>query len=241
MDKNLSMLALRTTPHMAMDPPTPPLLIAHELKKQYGQTVALDRVSLTLSPGEFLVITGPSGSGKSTLLHCLAGIQLPDHGSVQFEGQCLEHLTDDERTLLRRRHFGLVFQFPLLVPELHIVDNVALPLLLDGMRLRVARDRARGWLERLELIELATRFPSQLSGGQQQLAAVARALVQEPKIIFADEPTSSLDSQASERVLRALRQTAMQTGNAVVVVTHDTSVVEHASRHIVLRNGQVQC
>lgn len=217
------------------------ILIASRLSKRYGQTTALRQVSISLRASEFLVITGPSGSGKSTLLHCLAGILLPDEGFVYFQGQNLRQLDDDARTTLRRKHFGFVFQFPVFVPELSVLDNVALPLILDGWQFKPAKETAYEWLVRLKADQLALRSPSELSGGQQQLLAIARALVRDPQIVFADEPTGSLDSRSGERVLHWLHRAATQAGAAVIVVSHAAAVGKWASRHLFLKDGRIEC
>ena len=214
------------------------LLVAEGLHKTYGPTVALAGVDLVVHAGEILSVMGPSGSGKSTLLHCAAGLTTPDCGRVGYAGRVLSELSDAERSALRRREFGFVFQFGQLVPELTAVENIALPLRLDGMARRHAERRAVGWLDRLGLADKGKARPGELSGGQQQWVAVARALVSQPKVIFADEPTGALDSVAGERVMELLTGAARQAGAAVVLVTHDTRVAAYADRGIVVRDGR---
>jgi putative ABC transport system ATP-binding protein len=182
---------------------------------------------------------GPSGSGKSTMLHCLAGIFTPDSGSVWFDGRRVDTLGDRERTALRRTAFGFVFQFGQLVPELTAVDNVALPLLLDGVRRRTAYGKAGEWFARLGLEGLEGRRTGELSGGQAQRVAVGRALVTRPAVLFADEPTGALDSLTSEKVMDLLVDTVRAEGATVVLVTHDARVAAHADRRVTVHDGRV--
>ena len=189
-----------------------PTLVATGLVKRFGLTEALRGVDLAVGRGEILAIMGPSGSGKSTLLHCLAGILAPDHGSVELDGRRIDDLGEDERSTLRRTEFGFVFQFGQLVPELPAVENAALPLLLNGRSRREALDVARSWLARLGLERLADRRPGELSGGEAQRVAIARALAIAPRVVFADEPTGSLDSFAGEQVMNLLTDAARTEG-----------------------------
>jgi putative ABC transport system ATP-binding protein len=216
-----------------------PLVEARDVAKTFGQTPALRGVSVTVSPGEILAITGPSGSGKSTLLHCLAGIFVPDRGEVWFGGQRLDTLGEAARTKLRRTAFGFVFQFGQLVPELTTADNVALPLLLNRVRRRAAYQTASAWLDRLGIGDKAGNRTGELSGGQAQRVAVARALALAPKVIFADEPTGSLDSLTGEKVMGLLTKLARQAGSTVVLVTHDARVAAYADRVVLVRDGLV--
>jgi putative ABC transport system ATP-binding protein len=215
-----------------------PLLVGRGLHKSFGPVPALRGADLTLAAGEVLAVMGPSGSGKSTLLHCLAGIRTPDAGEVIFEGRRVDRMADSLRSRLRRTEFGFVFQFGQLVPELTALQNVALPLRLDGVSRRAAERRTAGWLDRLGLADKAKARPGELSGGQQQRVAVARALVTGPKVIFADEPTGALDSVAGEQVMEMLTDAARETGAAVVLVTHDPRVAAYADRGIVVRDGR---
>jgi putative ABC transport system ATP-binding protein len=184
-------------------------------------------------------VTGASGSGKSTLLHCLAGIVRPDAGSVTYDGRRLEDLPEKRLSELRRTEFGVVFQFGQLIPELTVLDNVALPLLLAGTDRAGARDRAGQWLERFGVRGQQDLRPGELSGGQAQRAALARALVTGPRVVFADEPTGALDSLASEQVMTALVHTARESGTAVLLITHDAQVAAYADREVQLRDGAV--
>src|SRR4051794_40965119 len=162
------------------------LLVGSGLSKAFGQTPALSDAGLSVDAGEIIAVMGPSGSGKSTLLHCLAGIVRPDSGRVVFDGRDVTAMTDAERSALRLREFGFVFQFGQLVPELPCIENVALPLRLEGVRRREAERRAAEWLVRLEVSDVAGKRPGEVSGGEGQRVAVARALTSEPRVLFAD-------------------------------------------------------
>lgn len=212
-------------------------LEARHIEKAFGRTRALQGLSATIEPGEVVAVTGPSGSGKSTLLHCLSGIMRPETGEVHYAGQRIDALDDAARTRLRREHFGIVFQFGRLVPELTAVENVALPLLFDRRGREEALTLARGRLEEAGAAEIADARPTELSGGEVQRVAVARALVTGPKVIFADEPTGALDSVAGEQVLSLLLSAARLNSATVVIVTHDNRVAAYADREIVLRDG----
>jgi putative ABC transport system ATP-binding protein len=225
------------TPATATSPPA--ILAATGLVKRFGQTEALRGVDVAVSRGEILAVMGPSGSGKSTLLHCLAGILAPDAGEVRLDGGRIDELDEAARSRLRRTVFGFVFQFGQLVPELPAVENAALPLLLNGRSRKDAIEAARAWLDRLGLAGLEDRRPGELSGGQAQRVAIARALVIRPRIVFADEPTGSLDSLAGEGVMNHLTEAARSEGVAVVLVTHEPRVAAYADREIVVRDGRI--
>jgi putative ABC transport system ATP-binding protein len=212
---------------------------ARGLSLSFGRTPALRGASLTVRRGEIVAVMGPSGSGKSTLLHCLAGILVPGEGEVWFGGQRLDSLSDDRRSALRRDRFGFVFQSGQLVPELTAEENVALPLLLSGTRRGPAMAAARRWFPVLGLDGLAGRRSGELSGGQAQRVALARGLVAEPEVLFADEPTGSLDSVSGELVLDLLTAAARERGTTVVLVTHDARVAAYADREVVVRDGKV--
>ncbi|AQS69568.1 ABC transporter ATP-binding protein [Streptomyces pactum] len=216
-----------------------PLLAAHDLVKSHGRTEALRGARVELRAGEILAVSGASGSGKSTLLHCLAGIVRPDAGSVTYGGERLDHLPEKRLSELRRTDFGVVFQFGQLIPELTALDNVALPLMLAGTGRTEARARAGEWLERFGVRGQEESRPGEMSGGQAQRAALARALVTGPKVVFADEPTGALDSLAGEQVMTALARTARESGTAVLLVTHDAQVAAYADREVQLRDGAV--
>ncbi|MET8579645.1 ABC transporter ATP-binding protein [Streptomyces collinus] len=221
-----------------MTPPPGSLLVAEDLRKAYGPTLALDGAGFSIHPGEVVAVMGPSGSGKSTLLHCLAGIVQPDSGSITYAGRELATMSDAERSALRRSDFGFVFQFGQLVPELTCVENVALPLRLNGASRKTAEKAALGWMERLEVDDLKGKRPGEVSGGQGQRVAVARSLVTGPRVLFADEPTGALDSLNGERVMELLTDAARSTDAAVVLVTHEARVAAYSDREIVVRDGR---
>ncbi|MFF0566533.1 ABC transporter ATP-binding protein [Streptomyces sp. NPDC004041] len=216
------------------------LLAARDLRKTYGSTPALDGASFSVHAGEVVAVMGPSGSGKSTLLHCLAGIITPDSGTITYAGRELSALSDAERSALRRGDFGFVFQFGQLVPELTCVENVALPLRLNGMKRRAAERTALEWMERLEVEDVGAQRPGEVSGGQGQRVAVARALAASPKVIFADEPTGALDSLNGERVMELLTEAARSANVAVVLVTHEARVAAYSDRDVTVRDGRVR-
>lgn len=200
---------------------------------------AVDGVSLEVPAGEFLVITGPSGSGKSTLLHLIAGVERPSGGEIRFDGALLTAMSDREVTLLRRRRIGLVFQSANLLPALSVGENVALPLLLDGVPMREARKRATRVLDGLGLAERLCHRPGELSGGEMQRVAIARSIVIDPVLILADEPTGSLDSNAGSDVLTWLRSVAEDARRSVVMVTHDPVAASRGDRVVGMRDGRL--
>jgi len=216
------------------------LLEAREVSHRFGPTRALDGASVQVAAGEVLCLMGSSGSGKSTLLQCLAGILRPDGGTVRYGGRDVHAMSDTERSALRRHEFGFVFQFGQLVPELTCLENVALPLRLEGVRRPEARRRALEHLERLGVADVAGKRPGQVSGGQGQRVAVARALITRPSVIFADEPTGALDSLNGERVIEALVGAARDIGTAVVLVTHEARVAAYSDREAIVRDGRVR-
>ena len=219
--------------------PVTPIISAKNIKKSYGQTSVLHGVSLDVKQGEVLAIMGPSGSGKSTLLHSLAAIIPVDSGEILFGGRNIGKLNDNKRSILRRTAFGFVFQFSQLVPELTVIDNVALPLLLNGVSRNKAYTEAKKWLEAVGLADKHESTPGEISGGQMQRVAIARAMVVRPKILFADEPTGSLDSLNSEHVMELFIKTAKDNGTTVIMVTHEPSIAAYADREIVVRDGQI--
>ncbi|ATL85167.1 ABC transporter ATP-binding protein [Streptomyces malaysiensis subsp. malaysiensis] len=214
--------------------------MADDLHKSYGPTPALDGAEFSIHAGEVVAVMGPSGSGKSTLLHCLAGIVRPDSGSVHYGGRELSAMSDSERSSLRRGEFGFVFQFGQLVPELTCVENVALPLRLNGVKRKEAESRSLSWMERLEVADVAHKRPGEVSGGQGQRVAVARSLVTGPRVLFADEPTGALDSLNGERVMELLTEAARETRTAVVLVTHEARVAAYSDREVVVRDGKAR-
>ncbi|MET8906282.1 ABC transporter ATP-binding protein [Micromonospora sp. NPDC004551] len=214
-------------------------LQARGVVRAYGRTPALRGVTLDVAEGEILAVTGPSGCGKSTLLHCLAGILRPDAGQVTWRGARIDEWPEAARSRLRRTDFGVLFQFGQLVTELTAAENVALPLLLAGTGRREARTAALTWLERLGVAEVADVPPGEMSGGQQQRCALARALVTEPRVLFADEPTGALDTLTGEQVLTQLVRLAREQHTTVVLVTHEPRIAAYADREVTLRDGVV--
>jgi putative ABC transport system ATP-binding protein len=218
------------------------ILQAERMSKQYrlGETTvdALADVDLTVEQGEFVAVMGPSGSGKSTLLHLMGGLDAPSGGEVTLAGHRLSVLKDKEATILRRRQVGFVFQFFNLLPTLTAEENIALPLLIDGQRLREHQQRIDELLDLVGLSKRRHHKPDQLSGGEQQRVAIARALVCEPAIVLADEPTGNLDSLAGEEILRLLRRACDEQGQTIVMVTHDPRAASHADRVLFLKDGQ---
>ena len=214
------------------------VLTVRDVTYSFGSTPALRGADLTVDAGEVVAVLGPSGSGKSTLLHCAAGILPPESGSVYYRGVDLADLSDRRRSDLRLREFGFVFQFGQLIAELTCQENVSLPLRLLGQGRRTADGTARHWLERLGVLDLADQRPGQVSGGQAQRVAVARALAHRPSVIFADEPTGALDSLQGEQVMRLLMEAVRETDAALVLITHDTRVAAYSDREIVVRDGR---
>ena len=216
-----------------------PLLTGTGITKSYGNTPALRGIDITVGEGEIVAVTGPSGCGKSTLLHCLAGILRADSGEIRYRDQDIGLWSETARSRLRRTDFGVLFQFGQLVPELTAAENVGLPLLLAGSGRRDARAAALRWLDRFGVAGMADKRPGAMSGGQQQRCAVARAMITQPRVVFADEPTGALDQLNGEQVLVAMVQAVREEGTAVVLVTHEAPIAAYADREIVLRDGVV--
>ncbi|HEU4339853.1 MAG TPA: ABC transporter ATP-binding protein [Planctomycetota bacterium] len=204
------------------------------------EVAALDGVTLHITPGGFTCLMGPSGSGKSTFLHLAGGLDLPTSGDVLIEGQPTRDWNDDALTLLRRRRLGFVFQFFNLIPSLTVAENVALPLLLEGVSAAASDLRVRPLLERVGLSDRSQQAPAGLSGGEMQRTAIARALVADPAIVLADEPTGNLDRATGRGILEILHSVAKRDGRTVVIVTHDPSAAEYADRVVRLRDGRIE-
>ena len=217
----------------------PPVLQARDVALSFGATPALRGAGLSVAAGEIVAIMGPSGSGKTTLLHCLAGILTPDSGEVHFAGERIDTMDETKRSILRRDRFGFVFQFGQLVPELTAEENVALPLLLGGTRRAAALKEARSWFGPLGLDGLEERRSGELSGGQAQRIALARGLVARPEVLFADEPTGSLDSLTGEQMMDLMIGAARERGTTVLIVTHEARVAAFADREVIVRDGRV--
>jgi putative ABC transport system ATP-binding protein len=228
-----------TATRLSVVEPGAPLIEARGVELSFGATPALRSANVSIGAGEILAVMGPSGSGKSTLLHCLAGILVPDAGEVRFAGTRIDTMPERERSALRRDRFGFVFQFGQLVPELTAQENVALPLLLGGVRRTKAMSQAAEWFARLELDGLEQRRSGELSGGQAQRVALARGLVAHPEVLFADEPTGSLDSLTGEQVMDLLSGVAREQGTTVILVTHEPRVAAYADREVIVRDGRV--
>ncbi len=219
------------------------IIQAENLTKVYGEgdtaVVALDHVNASVNEGELVAVMGPSGCGKSTLLHLLGGLDRASEGRAIIDGQSLSELSDDALSQLRRRKIGFIFQFFNLVPILTSVENAALPLILDGMNISQAKDKAKEMLTKVGLGNRLTSHPDELSGGQQQRVAIARALITDPKLVLADEPTGNLDSRASDEIIALLHQVASEWRHAVVMVTHDPRLAAYADRIIFLKDGTI--
>jgi putative ABC transport system ATP-binding protein len=220
-----------------------PILETQSVRKQYklGQVTvdALAGVDFAVNQGEFVAIMGPSGSGKSTLLHLLGGLDQPTDGEVMIADKRLSVMKDHQITLVRRRNVGFIFQFYNLVPTLTAEENIVLPLVIDGKRLRDYQPRVERLLALVGITDRRHHKPDQLSGGQQQRVAIARAFVAQPSIVLADEPTGNLDSKSGEEVLNLLRRSCDELGQTIVMVTHDPKAASFADRVVFLKDGRV--
>ncbi|MGH3329534.1 MAG: ABC transporter ATP-binding protein [Streptomycetales bacterium] len=216
------------------------LVWARDLEKSYGRTTALHGVTVGAGEREVLAVTGPHGSGKSTLLHCLAAIVAADAGEVWYGGTPVHTLAERARRALRREHFGLILQGTRLVPELSAEENVALPLLLRGVRRGSALADAREWLERLEATHCSRRLPGSLSAVESQCVAAARALAGRPAVLFAEEPTATLDTAEAEHHMRMLTSVVRSQSIALVVTTEDARLGSHADRVLAARDGRLE-
>jgi len=223
-----------------MDPVSESQVQLNEVCKRYGDQVVLDRASLTIERGEFVVVIGRSGSGKSTLLRLIGGLESPDTGEVCFSGADLGGMSERERAGLRRQSVGFVFQFFNLIPTLTVAENVQLPLALNELRKEEAERRSAALLRELDLPHCGQRFPEELSGGEQQRVAIARAVAHEPALVLADEPTGNLDLQTAGRVLRLLETTCKRRGATLVMATHGHDVAERADRVLTIRGARVE-
>jgi putative ABC transport system ATP-binding protein len=222
-------------------PPAPafPVFSVAAVTKSYGARRVLDAVSFTVAAGERLALTGPSGSGKTTLLNCLGGVDRPDSGEITLNGLRIDQLDSDGLARLRREHVGTVFQFFHLLPTLTAEENIALPLHLLGVAAPERRRRVQGFLDRIGLTHRAAALPAQLSGGEQQRIAIARALVHQPDLILADEPTGNLDSVNGANILALLRELTDETRTALILVTHSEEAAAICQSRIHLRDGRI--
>lgn len=203
-------------------------------------TKVLKDVSLQVGQGEFVSIMGPSGSGKSTLLYILGGLDAPTGGSVRLNGTDISHLEDERMSRIRRQNIGFVFQFYNLIPNLNVEENIMLPLLLDGKKMRNYRKQLNQILEVVGLSDRRGHTPRELSGGQQQRVAIARALVGNPEILFADEPTGNLDSNTGAEIMHLLRDINRESGQTIIMVTHSPEAAKSSSRVITVRDGVIE-
>jgi putative ABC transport system ATP-binding protein len=215
-------------------------VVVSAVEHSYGSTPSLRGVAFTARRGEAIAVTGPSGCGKSTLLHVCAGLLRPQTGRVEIFGHDLAARDEAALARMRRRTLGIVLQYGQLVPDMSLVDNVALPLVLEGRKRAHAEETARLWLSRVGLADVQKATPAQVSGGQAQRAAIARALVTTPLVVFADEPVASLDAPGSEEMMQLLLNHVRDYDTTLVFVTHDNTVVARADREIRLRDGRVE-
>ena len=217
------------------------ILKIENLTKVYGsgenEVRALDGVSFSVEKGEFLAIIGPSGSGKSTLLHILGGVDRPTSGKVWLDGQDVYAQDEEQLAIFRRRQVGLIYQFYNLIPVLNVVENMTLPVLLDGRK--VNEERLNELVETLGLSERKNNLPNQLSGGQQQRVSIGRALMNAPAVVLADEPTGNLDSRNSQEIVELLRQSNVKYKQTLIVITHDESIALQADRIIAIEDGHI--
>jgi putative ABC transport system ATP-binding protein len=203
------------------------------------EVIALKEVNFAVQRGEFVAIMGASGSGKSTLLHLLGGLDTPTHGEVYFDGQALSRLNDDQVTLLRRQKIGFIFQFYNLLPTLNAIENVALPLMIDGQQASQSQAKVQELLHLVKLQDRENHRPDQLSGGQQQRVAIARAFVNQPQVVLADEPTGNLDSRSGKAILELLQRVCKELCTTIVMVTHDPKAASYADRVVFLKDGEI--
>jgi putative ABC transport system ATP-binding protein len=225
------------------DPQTTPFIrldsVSHSYIESDSLHKVLNKISLSVNHGEKVALLGRSGSGKSTLLNLISGIDLPDFGRIDFDGKDIVSLDETTRTLFRREHIGFIYQFFNLVPSLTAVENVALALELNGISSKQARERSLSMLDRLGIADRAQQFPTRLSGGEQQRVAIARALVHNPAIVLADEPTGNLDAKSGNDVLSLLNETVLESGSALLLVTHSLAVAQTADRVLTLEDGNI--
>ncbi|MEO0816783.1 MAG: ABC transporter ATP-binding protein [Pseudomonadota bacterium] len=223
---------------------TTPVLDLRSIKRTYktgeGALDVLRGANLSLAPGELVGLVGPSGSGKSTLLHTAGLLERPDSGGVFLDGEDCLILSDTQRTQRRREKLGFVYQFHHLLPEFNAIDNVAMPLMVDGRKRSDARDVASRLLADMGLTNRETHQPGQLSGGEQQRVAIARALVNDPRLVIADEPTGNLDPATTERVFAALVAKAREEGASVLVATHNMGLTEFMDRVVTVEDGLIK-
>lgn len=219
------------------------VLVVESAEKIYsnGQqgVAALRGVSFKVREGEFISLMGPSGCGKSTLLHICGAVDRPTRGRVTLDGAQLDSLTEEEASRLRRQRVGFVFQFFNLLPTLTVAENVALPMMLAGRSERESKKRALSLLDRVGMLARAAHFPAELSGGEMQRAAVARALINEPRLLLADEPTGNLDSENGEQVMQLLAALNRDHGKTIILATHSQEAASYTARTILMKDGLI--
>ena len=212
------------------------------LSKVYGKgntkVVALDNVSFSVEEGEFVAIVGASGSGKSTLLHLLGGVDRPTSGKVFVNGKSIYDLKDDDLAVFRRREVGLIYQFYNLIPILNVVENITLPVDLDGKT--VDKDKLNSLIKLLGLENRKTHLPNELSGGQQQRVSIGRALITQPSVVLADEPTGNLDSKSSDEIINLLKKCNKEYNQTIIMITHNMELAKAANRIIVIEDGHIK-
>ena len=217
------------------------ILRVEHLSKIYGkgenQVKALDDVSFAIEKGQFVAIIGPSGSGKSTLLHILGGVDRPTEGKVYLEGQDVFAQNEDQLAIFRRRQVGLIYQFYNLIPVLNVTENITLPVLMDGRK--VDEERLEQLLTTLGLQDREKHLPNQLSGGQQQRVSIGRALMNDPAVVLADEPTGNLDSKSSQEIVELLKLSNRRFGQTLIIITHDESIALQADRILTIEDGRI--
>ena len=217
------------------------ILKVENLSKIYGKednkVVALDNVSFSVQKGEFIAIVGASGSGKSTLLHLIGGVDRPTSGKVYIDGKDIYKFDDDKLAIFRRRQVGLIYQFYNLIPILNVEENITLPLSLDNRE--VNEQKLKELLKLLGLENRKTHLPNELSGGQQQRTSIGRALITNPTIILADEPTGNLDSKASDEIVELLKRSNRDYKQTIIMITHDMEIAKHADRIIKIEDGKI--
>ncbi|HEX7082051.1 MAG TPA: ABC transporter ATP-binding protein [Gammaproteobacteria bacterium] len=211
-----------------------------QVSKAYGNLTVLDNIHFSAKRGEFLVVVGRSGSGKSTLLRLIGGLEAPDSGSVAFAGRRLDRMREPERAAFRRREIGFVFQFFNLIPTLTVAENIELPLALNALSKTETQARVAALLDELGLAGSESRFPEELSGGEQQRVAIARAVAHEPALVLADEPTGNLDLETAERVLGLLNETCRRRHATLIMATHSPEVIGLADRVLTIRHGRLE-
>ncbi len=217
------------------------ILKVKDLSKIYGEkdtkTVAVDNVSFEVEEGEFVAIVGASGSGKSTLLHMIGGVDKPTSGNIEINGVDVYSLSEEKQAQFRRREVALIYQFYNLIPVLNVEENMTLPIDLD--KKQVNKQKLEELIQKLGLQDRRKNLPNELSGGQQQRVAIGRSLLQEPKILLADEPTGNLDSQNSKEIIELLKKSNKEYNQTIILVTHDENIAKEADRVITIQDGKI--